>query len=269
MCVFMKNMVMKVHDSVGSKMSGLRRFNVVVAVLHLVQGISMLLVSSDFSLPVNTSFQIMDQSQFRLVTDLQTVGELQIGPVVAIFLLLSAAAHFLVAAPTIYSWYARNLGQGINYARWIEYSISASLMIVVIAMLVGILDLVALILIFALNATMICFGWMMERHNQRTEHTDWTAFWFGCLAGAVPWLVIGIHLVGAGGEGQRAPSFVYVIFISIFLVFNTFSANMWLQYRRIGRWRDYLYGERTYIVLSLVAKSLLAWQVFAGTLRPV
>jgi len=42
-----------------------------------------------------------------------------------------------------------------------------------------------------------------------------------------------------------------------------------LQYKKVGKWQDYLYGERVYIILSLVAKSLLAWQVFAGTLRPV
>jgi hypothetical protein len=41
---------------------------------------------------------------------------------------------------------------------------------------------------------------------------------------------------------------------------------MVLQYRRIGKWADYVYGESTYILLSLVAKSALAWQVFAGTL---
>ena len=39
-------------------------------------------------------------------------------------------------------------------------------------------------------------------------------------------------------------------------------------HKKVGPWRDYLYGEFMYIVLSLVAKSLLAWQVFAGTLRP-
>jgi hypothetical protein len=44
---------------------------------------------------------------------------------------------------------------------------------------------------------------------------------------------------------------------------------MVLQYRRVGPWRDYLFGETAYMVLSLVAKSALAWQVFAGTLRPV
>jgi hypothetical protein len=34
----------------------------------------------------------------------------------------------------------------------------------------------------------------------------------------------------------------------------------------VGRWRDYVYGEFAYVTLSLVAKSLLAWQVFAGAL---
>ncbi len=52
------------------------------------------------------------------------------------------------------------------------------------------------------------------------------------------------------------------------MFFNVFAVNMLLQYRRLGRWRDYLYGERVYMPLSLTAKSALAWQVFAGTLQP-
>jgi hypothetical protein len=42
---------------------------------------------------------------------------------------------------------------------------------------------------------------------------------------------------------------------------------MFLQYRKVGPWKDYLFGERVYVFLSLFAKSALAWQVFAGTLR--
>ena len=87
---------------------------------------------------------------------------------------------------------------------------------------------------------------------------------FGCLAGAVPWLAIAIYLTGGG----RAPAFVYAIFGSLFLFFNVFAVNMVLQYRGVGRWRDYLYGERAYMLLSLFAKSALGWQVFAGTLQP-
>ena len=70
--------------------------------------------------------------------------------------------------------------------------------------------------------------------------------------------------------GRRRPARLRVrIFASIFVFFNVFAVNMLLQYRKVGRWRDYLYGERVYMLLSLFANSALAWQVFAGTLRPV
>jgi len=51
-------------------------------------------------------------------------------------------------------------------------------------------------------------------------------------------------------------------------LFGGFAVNMYLQYKKKGRWADYLYGERLYMILSLVAKTALAWQIFAGSLRP-
>ncbi len=142
-------------------------------------------------------------------------------------------------------------------------------MIVVIAMLTGVYDVYTLISIFGLNAMMILFGWMMELHNQTTQRTDFTAFVFGCIAGIVPWIVIAASLLRTGiASGGNMPTFVYYIFLTIAIFFNVFAINQFLQYKRYGRWKDYLYGERMYVILSLVAKSALAWQVFAGTLRP-
>jgi len=246
-------------------MGRLRWFNGVIGLAHFVQGILMLWLSTAFSLPVSASFLRFDPAAKRLVPTPETLFDLRIGPLVAAFLFMSALAHFLIAAPGIYNWYVRNLNRGINYARWIEYAFSASVMIVAIAMLVGIYDIASLVLIFALNAMMMLFGLIMELHNQTTEKTNWTSFWFGVIAGAVPWVAIAIYLIGAG---SGVPSFVYWIYVSIFLFFNSFAINMVLQYKKVGPWREYLYGERAYIVLSLVAKSALAWQVFAGTLRP-
>jgi hypothetical protein len=56
--------------------------------------------------------------------------------------------------------------------------------------------------------------------------------------------------------------------VSLFVFFNSFAINQVLQYRQIGPWRNYLFGEAVYVALSLVAKSALAWQVFANTLVP-
>ena len=92
---------------------------------------------------------------------------------------------------------------------------------------------------------------------------SWTPFVFGCIVGVIPWIAISVYLVGAG---SNVPSFVYVIFVTLFVLFNCFALNQWLQYRARGRWSDYLVGERTYMWLSLAAKSALAWQVFANVL---
>lgn len=229
----------------------------------------MVVLSNDFKLPVNTSYLKFDLTTFTLQPTLNHVFDIRLGYAIAAFLFLSAIAHFTISMPKVYDWYIENLKKGINYARWIEYSFSSSLMIVVIAMLVGVYDLSTLILMFTLNAMMILFGLMMELHNQTTTKTNWISYIFGCIAGIVPWVVIALYLFGSGDADHHAPTFVYWIFFSIFIFFNSFAGNMILQYGKIGKWKDYTFGEKVYILLSLVAKSLLAWQVFAGTLRPV
>jgi hypothetical protein len=246
----------------------LRLFNLAMGTLHLLQGGAMLLLSNDSTLPLRTTFLDSDPQREEIVTLTNTVFDLRLGPLVAVFLLISAAAHYLLASPGIHPWYVSNLRKHINYVRWYEYAFSSSLMIVVIAMLSGMFDLPSLVLIFALNATMIFFGLMMELHNQTTDKTNWTAFNLGVFAGIVPWVVIFWYFSGAVANSEDAvPKFVYGIIASLFVFFNVFAVNMVLQYRKIGPWRDYLFGERMYILLSLFAKSALAWQVFSGTLR--
>ena len=248
----------------------LRLFNGAMVLLHFVQGALMLLLSSDFSLPVTTSFLEFDEISKKLVAADNTLLDLRIGPLVASFLFISAFAHLALTLPGVYQWYVRNLRLGINYARWYEYALSASVMIVVIAMLTGMYDLGSLILIFALNAAMISFGLLMEIQNHGAAEVNWTPFILGSIAGVIPWIVIGLYLLAPASRSiGDVPTFVYAIYISLFVWFNMFAVNMFLQYRKIGPWRDYLFGERMYIILSLAAKSLLAWQVFAGTLRPV
>jgi hypothetical protein len=136
-------------------------------------------------------------------------------------------------------------------------------MVVLIAMLTGISDSAALLAIFGVNAAMILFGLVQEHYEQTGG--SMLPFWLGSLVGAVPWLAVGVYL-WAPGSVAEPPGFVYAIFFSLFVFFNCFALNMWLQYRQIGRWRSYLYGESVYILLSLTAKSALAWQVFASTL---
>jgi len=258
------------NASMQEKFKGLRRFNLIMGFLHLVQGIFMWAVSNDTTYPVFTNFLYFDTTTFSLSPSAKLFYELPLGPSVAIFLLLSAIAHFFLASAG-YESYIKNLRQGKNPVRFYEYALSSSLMIVLIGMLAGVWDLGAIILMFGLNAMMNLLGLLMESLNQDRTKLDWSPFTFGSIAGIIPWLVIFIYFFGSISSGGEAklPAFVYAIIPTLFVFFNTFAVNMWLQYKKIGPWKDYLYGERIFIVLSLVAKTVLAWMIFAGTLAPV
>ena len=260
---------MSTKKDLPGKYKNLKVFNFIMGFFHFIQGTLMLLLSNKFSLPITTSYLSFDIANKTTASAIKNVGSVQIGPVVSIFLFLSAGAHFLLTLPKVYDWYINYLKKGINLIRWYEYTFSSSIMIVIIAMLCGMYDLSSLILIFTVNASMIFFGLLMELHNQTTKKTDWTSFIFGSIVGFIPWVVIAMYFVGAvSSVGDIIPKFVYGILVSLFVFFNIFPLNMYLQYKKLGKWKDYLFGEKVYILLSLIAKSALAWQVFSGTLRP-
>jgi len=239
--------------------------------LHLVQGILMIVLSNAKTYPIYTNYLKFNTQTLTLSPNPAVWYNLRFGPAVAAFLLISALAHICLATFG-YRWYVANLNKGMNPARFYEYALSSSVMIVLIGLLSGVSDLGALIALFGVNASMNLFGLLMELHNQTTKKTDWTSYIFGCFAGIVPWIVIVVYFVrsvtSAASPDQGPPGFVYGIIASLFVFFNIFAVNMYLQYKKVGPWKNYLFGERMYIVLSLVAKTLLAWQVFAGVLAP-
>ena len=185
-----RDMGVRVNESDVSQGGSLRLANAGAAVLHAAQAVAVIVLATDFALPVTASY--MGGPPGTTPLDPVVLFDIPTGAAVAGFLVLSALAHLLVCT----AWWGRyvaDLGRQRNPARWVEYSLSSSLMIVLIAQLVG-------------------------------------------------------------------------IFVSLFIFFNSFALNQWLQYREVGPWRSYAFGERAYLVLSLVAKSALAWQIFGGSL---
>jgi Heliorhodopsin len=253
---------------------GLVRFNMIMAALHAVQALAVFVLSDpDRGIwSVTANYLTLDPASTTdapvLVLATQSIFDVHLAYLVVAFFALSAVAHLFVA--TVYRRrYEVDLKRGINRVRWVEYALSASVMMVAIALLSGIYDLGSLVMFFGLTAIMNLLGLAMELYNQGREKVSWITYNIGVLAGLLPWIVIGIYFWAGNAYGAgEIPTFVYYIYASIFLFFNCFAINMILQYKKIGKWRDYLYGERTYVILSLLAKSALAWQVFAGALRP-
>jgi Heliorhodopsin len=254
----------------------LRRWNRFLVFAHGGQFLLMVLISSTAALfepVVPTVKPIFTDGKFSGVEPTEVVlFSFPLAYLIASFFLMSAIAHFVAGWP-LRSRYEAWLARGMNPLRWVEYAFSSTVMIVAIAYISYITEFTALIAIAGVNAAMNLFGWSMEAANEGREKVDWKHFIFGCIAGIIPWIAI-VSVIWAFNvqEGLPAefsiPAFVYVIIASLFVAFNIFAITMVLQYKKIGRWKDYLAGEKTYMILSLVAKSLLAWQVWSGTLRP-
>jgi hypothetical protein len=248
------------------KLAAIRRWNIIAGFAHLAQMVAVLVLANDFTLPVTATY--MAGPPGTPPSEPVVLFDTRVAWGVALFFGLSAVFHFVVSLPPLRARYEAGLVLQHNYFRWVEYSLSSSVMIVLIAQLVGINDAAALIAIFGVNASMILFGWLQERY-EKPGSDGWLPFVFGCIAGIVPWLAVLLYVIAPGAAFDvEPPAFVYAIVISLFVLFNSFAVVQVLQYKRVGKWSSYLNGERTYITLSLVAKSLLAWQIFAGTLAP-
>ncbi len=257
----------RLETQMDSEIAKLRRLNLGAGFLHLASLIGILLLSTSFSLPVNATYMTdaPGTGNFAAPVNLFNVN---LAYMIVAFLALSAFFHFLISTPAMFARYEAGLKKNINVFRWVEYSLSSSIMIVVILQLNGTTDYIALLAIFGVNLSMILFGWLQEKYTTPGDG-DFLPFIFGCIAGIIPWIAVGLSLASPKGPpGATAPGFVYGIVISLFLLFNCFAIVQWRQYKAKGKWSNYLRGEKIYIVLSLVAKSALAWQIFAGTLAP-
>ncbi|MFF1278454.1 heliorhodopsin HeR [Streptomyces marokkonensis] len=244
----------------AERLTGLRSWNLGLTLLHLVQAVVIVLLAGRFSITVTSS--VPEGPPGTRAPAPEALFDVPIGWAVAVFLALAALDHLLTAT-VCRGTYERDLRRGINRFRWLEYALSATLMVLLIGFYSGITGLNAVIAVAGANIGMILFGWVQEVMNPpgRTV-TTMLPFWFGTLVGVTPWVSIAYNIAAA----DTVPGFVYGIVLVQAALFFSFGLNQWLQYREVGRWSDYAYGEKAYLVLSLVAKSLLAWQIFSGSL---
>ena len=182
------------------RLAGLRRYNIVVGLILIVQAVAVVALANDFTLPVTASY--LEGPPGTPPGDPVTLLNTPIGLAVAAFLALSGLALLIVA--TVWSrGYAADLARQRNRARWVEYALTSSMMIVLIAQITGLTDVAALAAIFAVNAAMIFFGWLQETH----EHPGggFLPFIFGSMTGIVPWLIIAFFVIAPGSTSTAEP----------------------------------------------------------------
>jgi len=215
----------------------LRGYNLGMGALHAIQGVIVLLLANDFTLPVVATY--MTGIPGASDPSIEPLFDVSIAWGVAIFLFMSAVAHLTITLPGVFPWYLRNLESQRNYARWIEYSFSSSVMVVLIAMLVGISDIAALIAIAGVNASMILFGlllgWLtpifLNTTSGKIQSQAWPSLGWGAIAWAAFFfaLLLIVIIMIAGGIifgvltlGGVSGTIIWLGILSMFALIVTF-----------------------------------------------
>ena len=254
--------------------ASIRQLNLVAAAVYGLQAVLVLVLSNaaHAAKTINTSFISSNTLTATSPGDATSVAatrhlfDLNLAYVVAAFLLIGVISNLLLA--TRYrETYEADLTRKTIRARWIEYALTAGTMMAAIALTAGVFELSLLLLIFGATVLMGLLALVTEANTQATKKVNWLSYWLGLGAGVLPWLIIIIYLWGAHVYAQGVPGYVYWLVISMLLLFASLIINRGFQYKKLGHWENYLFGERMYMILIFVAQTALAWQIFFGTLR--
>lgn len=238
------------------RLSVLGRFrlaNAGLALVHLAQALLVVVLAEGLVADVTSGVGLGSEP----------VRQLSIGTALAAYF-LAGALHHTLCATVLHASYEHDLQRGRNRIRWVEFAVSGPIFIVVLALYLGISSVITLALMAAGTLIFVCCSWLQEELNPLgRESTTMVPFWAGVAASVVPWTLLVAHVLGTStvsASGVGLP-----LLLSTMIFGGLFSLNQWLQYHQIGAWSDHLYGERTYLVLSMLAKSALAWQIVAGS----
>lgn len=243
-----------------------------LALVFAVQGVAILLFSAVRTYPVTLNYLGLDtlqtnaQGKTVLATGSQSIFDVNLAIVVAVFLFVAAIFHGLLAS----RWqekYERDIKNRVNVVRWVEYAISASVMLVTVALVAGVQDLAVLLVVFGTTALFSVLALLAERYSSRAGKANWALFWLSCSAAVLAWIVIKLYILGGAIYGS-VPGYVYWVDVVAFLLFALVPVNLYLQLRKVGNWQNYPYVERMYVLASLAAKTVVAWLIFAAILHP-
>jgi len=254
--------------------TGFGRLNGWLAAVYAVQGIFVLLLSATKLLPIEISYITADPIAGELsgrgaaALAMHHLADINLAYLLSAVFFAAALAH-LAAATFCRSSYEAGLGKRLNTIRWSEYAFSSGALTVATAMLAGARDVVALSLLFlaAVVVGIVLLGLEVSR-SSLTAFTRRLLVGLGLMADTALWLGLLAYLWNTGVYGTNGlPAFLYGLAGSALVLFALVGVAMYLSWRKIGRWADYACVERTYMVLGLVTKTALIWQIFAGALR--
>jgi hypothetical protein len=280
------------------KMETLSKWNYIAAAVHLGAAIYTALVLKNRSKRLVEVFRLQfddslppSESRVDIPVKIEPKEKVDLKFLVVAFFAITSFAHLLYANDFFgKGWYSSQLlGFGWNPFRWIEYSLTAGIMIYLISIASGTKEQVSAISNALITPGLMINGFTNERALQQNDLSRWSlnptelskphVDSFIVFSNLIPgWALFGVHWYvilsnyaklskeakDANRPFDRSVSFmVYsqLIFFSLFGVIQTFQVYRWAT-ARVGRIEpSYIAYEKAYIVLSAVTKLVLAGTV--------
>jgi Heliorhodopsin len=311
------------HQKMPIQFETIYRVNIFTATVHMISGVVILISTIDDDpvapalssgnstgpyLPAVCFSAIRNGSRphFHVEPEAAVESEDYITALVVTFFLLSAAFQYAQSwNKDAYS--ARVKSNDVNILRYIEYSLSASVMMILIACIVGVYDVFTHILIFTCTFLCMMLGLVADfirvltaslktltSSQTSTEYTRllpqdestvlekcvtdggflmWGVHLMGWVAIIVPYAVFIYAYVNTAYRNwhclenpsdMKVPWFVSFIIVLQGCLFSSFGVVQTVQFYTAGTMGNNAedvgtYTEMTFILLSLIAKSLLGW----------
>jgi hypothetical protein len=260
----------KVAPKKTSQYQSLRKWNLGFGALLALQAVAIIVIGGSQTVPITTNYLATDAlasdaaGHQVLAVATRHLADVRLSWMVAKFLLIFAAV-FLLAATLWRGKYEAWLERGVNKLRWAGFGLGGGVMATTVAVLGGVSDISSMLLIFGVVALSgLC---ALAASLMGSERRLRRLLIVGGLAGAViAWLSIFISAGGAALYDGSLPAFVCYMYVSMLLFTGAIGLASYFRLKGRGKWADTVYAERMFMVLGFLAASVLAWQIFAGTL---
>lgn len=247
-------------------------WNFCLGLLHLASGIVVIFITdTSATTPIYTFFPNPDTDVLSDTWEPtpNKIYDVPVGWFSAATLLVAAINHLLVASFGRY-YYEKYLNYNRNPFRWFEYAISASIMHVMIAQLVGVFSINLLFSIFGFSLMSMIFGNEQEILNSSRDRNDnepvqWRPFCLGWIPHIFGWVsILSFFFVFEARDGET-PIFVWAVILLVFSFDLAFRIITFKQQRAKNSFYRFSQGELWFCALSLISKQALAWVNYAGT----
>jgi hypothetical protein len=153
--------------------------------------------------------------------------------------------------------------------RWLDLAVTGSLFAGLVALLVGVSNIVFLKIIMMLVVFAAGSWWLAEREKKLLNpRKGFGNYWLGVALIATYWVVIFSYVINTSIFGMAVlPWYVLAVVAVAFLATLALVTVQYRQYESLTKsWKDYRYIERNHIFINLASKSLIAVLLIVGSI---